>query len=107
MDAQLKRGSLDVCVLTALIKGDSYGYQLIKDLDGVIEMSESTLYPVLKRLEKSAYVKTYSEVSSGRLRKFYAITDEGKKKILEYLEDFKELIKVYRYIEREVKDHEG
>ena len=107
MDAQLKRGSLDVCVLTALIKGDSYGYQLIKDLDGVIEMSESTLYPVLKRLEKSAYVKTYSEVSSGRLRKFYAITDEGKKKILEYLEDFKELIKVYRYIEREVKDYEG
>ena len=106
MDAQLKRGSLDICVLSALLGGDSYGYKLIKDLEGVLDISESTLYPVLKRLEKSAYVKTYSEVSSGRLRKFYAITDDGKKKILDYLKDFKELIRVYQYIEREVRRNE-
>ena len=107
MDAQLKRGSLDVCVLSALVKHDSYGYQLVKDLEGVMDISESTLYPILKRLEKGEYVKTYSEVSNGRLRKCYAISDKGKKKILEYLDDFKELMKVYRYIEKEVKDYEG
>ena len=68
MDAQLKRGSLDVCVLSALVKHDSYGYQLVKDLEGVMDISESTLYPILKRLEKGEYVRNYSEVSNGRLR---------------------------------------
>ena len=50
MDAQLKRGILDICVLTALLKEDSYGYKIIKDLHDVIDISESTLYPILRRL---------------------------------------------------------
>lgn len=98
MDAQLKKGSLEVCVLTALLKEDSYGYKIIQDLDGVLDISESTLYPILKRLETNKLVNTYSVEHNGRLRRFYRITSLGKKKILTYIEDFKELLTVYEYI---------
>ena len=53
IDPQLKRGLLDICVLSLLRRGDSYGYQIIKDLSGCIEISESTLYPILRRLEST------------------------------------------------------
>ena len=101
METQLKRGSVEVCVLTALLKEDSYGYKIIKDLKDVIEISESTLYPILKRLEKGGYLTTYSVEHQGRLRKMYRISKLGIERIKEYLEDFKELMKVYQYIERE------
>ena len=101
METQLKRGSVEVCVLTALLKEDSYGYHIIKDLKDVIEISESTLYPILKRLEKGGYLTTYSVEHQGRLRKMYRISKLGIERIKEYLEDFKELMKVYQYIERE------
>ena len=100
MDAQLKRGTIEVCVLAALIDGPSYGYKIVKDLQNIMGLSESTLYPVLKRLEANHLVTTHSQECNGRLRKFYTITGEGYQKILDYLDDFKELMKVYRYIER-------
>lgn len=103
MDTQLKRGSLDICVLTALLKEDSYGYKIIKDLSDTIEISESTLYPILKRLEKNGYLTTYSMEHQGRLRKMYKISNSGVEKIQDYLLDFKELIKVYNFIERETR----
>lgn len=103
MDTQLKRGSLDVCVLAALLKEDSYGYKIIKDLSDTIEISESTLYPILKRLEKNGYLSTYSMEHQGRLRKMYRISKSGVEKIQDYLLDFKELIKVYDFIERETR----
>ena len=56
MDIQLKKGILDVCVLHAISKGESYGYKIISDLEGVIEISESTLYPILKRLEAGGFI---------------------------------------------------
>ncbi len=103
MDIQLKRGSLDVCVLAALLKEDSYGYKIIQSLADVIDISESTLYPILKRLEAGGCLKSYSVEHNGRLRKFYSITEAGKDKISEYLNDFKQLISVYEFIAREVK----
>ena len=103
MDTQLKRGSLDICVLAALLKEDSYGYKIIKDLSDTIEISESTLYPILKRLEKNGYLTTYSMEHQGRLRKMYKISKSGIEKIQDYLIDFKELIKVYDFIEKEMK----
>ena len=60
MDAQLKKGLLDVCVLAALRKEESYGYKIISDIAPYIEISESTLYPILKRLEGSGAVTTHS-----------------------------------------------
>ena len=74
MDIQLKRGLLDVCVLAAIKNEDSYGYKIIKDIKPYIEMSESTLYTILKRLEICRMLTVYTLEHSGRLRKYYHIT---------------------------------
>ena len=98
MDIQMKKGLLDVCVLARLTRGDSYGYQLISDLSPVIEVSESTLYPILKRLEGAGLLVTYSREHGGRLRRYYRITDSGRLRVQEFDEDWKELEKVNRFI---------
>ena len=104
MDIQLKRGSLDVCVLASLLNEDSYGYKIIQSLDGVLEISESTLYPILRRLESAGCLSSYSVEHNGRLRKFYSITQTGRDRIKEYLLDFKELMTIYEFIAKEVKN---
>lgn len=101
MDIQLKKGLLEFCVLSALKKADSYGYQIIKDISGCVEISESTLYPILKRLESNSYVETYSVEHSGRMRKYYRITDLGRNRIKEFLDDWEEVMKIYYFIEGE------
>ena len=101
MDSQLKKGVLDVCVLAAVYSKDSYGYQIIKDLKDVIEISESTLYPILRRLEKNGYLTVYTQEHNYRLRKMYIITREGKQRIEEYLKDLQELKTITHYIEKE------
>ena len=98
MDAQIKKGILDACVLYALRGGESYGYKIISDLKGIIAVSESTLYPILKRLEGVGALRTRAEEFNGRLRKYYSITDAGKKKLEEYRYDFEELISIYKKI---------
>lgn len=101
MDIQLKKGLLEFCVLSALEKSDSYGYQIIKDISSCIEISESTLYPILKRLEANNYVETYSVEHNSRLRKYYKITNTGKERIKEFLDDWKEVMKIYYFIKGE------
>ncbi len=103
MEVQLKRGSLEVCVLASLLKEDSYGYKIIQSLQEVVEISESTLYPILRRLEASNCLKSYSVEHNGRLRKFYSITEKGKDRIKEYLQDFQELMNIFNYIAKEVR----
>ncbi len=98
MDAQLKRGLLEICVLTALRREDSYGYQIIKDISPYIEISESTLYPILKRLELGEYLIFYTIEHNSRLRKYYKITEAGRKKIIDFLEEWKEVTRVIHYI---------
>lgn len=98
IDPQLKRGLLDVCVLSLLRRGDSYGYQIIKDLSASIEISESTLYPILRRLESAGCLTVYSVEHSGRLRKFYRITPEGVKAIDQFLASWPEILRVYQLI---------
>ncbi len=99
MEAQLKRGVIDIGVLSVLCRGDSYGYQIIKDMSGHIAITESTLYPILKRLEAAGYVTQYSVEHSGRLRRFYSITDAGKAKIREFIEGWQDMMRAYRFIE--------
>ena len=96
MDVQLKKGILDVCVLYAIEKGESYCYKIISDLQGVIEISESTLYPILKRLEAAGYVTTRTVEHSGRLRRYYKITNLGTQKLLAGRADFQEINTIYR-----------
>ncbi len=101
MDIQLKRGLIEICVLKVLTSGDSYGYQLIKDISPHIEISESTLYPILKRLESADMLSVYSSEHAGRLRKYYRITDSGKDRILEFIKEWQEVMKVYQFIKEE------
>jgi PadR family transcriptional regulator PadR len=98
MDVQLKKGILDVCVLYAISKGESYGYKIISDLEGVIEISESTLYPILKRLETGGFVTTRTAEFSGRLRRYYKITNLGLKKLVGGREDLLEINNIYKKI---------
>ena len=109
MDTQLKRGLLEACVLSSLTRGDSYGYQLIKDISSCIDISESTLYPILKRLEAAQMLTVYAIEHNGRLRKYYRITNLGRKKLENFQHDWKEVIAVYHFItgERGTIQHES
>ena len=98
MEIQLKRGFYEVCVLAALKQEDSYGYKIIKDVSPYIEISESTLYPILKRLENSDCLAVYNVEHNSRLRKYYKITENGIKKIDEFLLEWEDITKVYEYI---------
>ena len=103
MDAQLKRGVLDVCVLSVIKDEDSYGYKIIKDLRPVLELSESTLYTILKRLEESYMLIVRSTEFEGRLRKYYRITNLGLKRIEDFKNEWKELMDIYSFIDKEGK----
>lgn len=101
MDVQLKRGLLDVCVLAAIKSKDSYGYQIIKDMKPYIELSESTLYTILKRLESANMLTVRSAEHDGRLRKYYHITEEGLMRIEEFKVDWKEILAIYKFVTKE------
>ena len=96
MDIQLKKGILDVCVLYAISKSESYGYKIISDLQGIIDISESTLYPILKRLEAGGYLTTRTAEYSGRLRRYYKITSAGLSKLRSGKNDLLEINSIYR-----------
>ena len=102
MDAQLKRGVLDVCVLAAIKNEDSYGYKIIRDIKPIIELSESTLYTILKRLEEAKMLVVRSTEFEGRLRKYYHITDRGLLRITEFKNEWKQIMELYSFIERGV-----
>ncbi|MBR4335390.1 MAG: PadR family transcriptional regulator [Clostridia bacterium] len=101
MDIQLKRGLLDVCVLAAIRDGESYGYQIIKEMKPYLEMSESTLYTILKRLEGAGMLTVRTAEHDGRLRKYYNVTDRGRARLAEFREEWKEMMTVYRFVVRE------
>ena len=101
MDIQLKRGMLDTCVLAAIKNQDSYGYQIIKDIKPYVTISESTLYPILRRLEAAECLTVYSVEHNGRLRKYYQITPVGRQRINEFVEEWKEIEAIYQFITRE------
>lgn len=106
MDIQLKRGLLDVCVLSAIKNEASYGYRIIKDMKPYVEISESTLYPILRRLESAEYLTVTSSEHNGRLRKYYHITQAGLKRIEDFKKEWDEIISVYKFITREADKNE-
>ncbi|MBE6642681.1 MAG: PadR family transcriptional regulator [Ruminococcaceae bacterium] len=101
MDIQLKRGLLDICVLAAIKDEESYGYKIIKDIKPYLEISESTLYPILRRLEVSELLTVRSAEHNGRLRKYYRITSEGLKRIKDFKNEWSEIMAIYRFINKE------
>ena len=101
MDTQLKRGLLDVCVLSAIKDGESYGYKIIKDLEPYTPLSESTLYTILKRLESADMLTVRSVEHNGRLRKYYRITNDGLSRLEEFKNEWKEVMTIYKFVTRE------
>ena len=101
MDVQLKRGLLEICVLAAIKNEESYGYRIIKDVAPFVEISESTLYPILRRLEAAELLTVRSAEHNGRLRKYYHITERGLARIHAFREEWKEIISIYQFVTRE------
>lgn len=100
MDAQMKRGFLEVCVLASIRQQDSYGYQIVKEVPAILTLTESTLYPLLKRLEATGLLTVYSVEHSGRLRKYYRITDKGIRHIDDFLREQDDIVSIYDYVKR-------
>ena len=101
MDIQLKRGLLDVSVLAAIKNEDSYGYKIIKDMKPYIELSESTLYTILKRLETAGMLTVHTSEHGGRLRKYYRITPQGLQRIEEFKAEWREVMMIYQFVTKE------
>ncbi len=106
MDIQLKRGLLDVCVLAAIKSEDSYGYKIIKDLKPYIVLSESTLYTILKRLESAEMLTVRTAEHDGRLRKYYRITEAGRRRIEEFKSEWAEMLSIYQFVAKEDVSHD-
>ena len=100
MDAQMKRGFLEACVLAVLSRGESYGYQIIKDVPPSLGLTESTLYPLLKRLEGTGCIAVRSAEHNGRLRKYYRLTQEGARRIEEFLAEQADILSIYDFVKR-------
>lgn len=98
MDVQLKRGLLDICVLAAIKDEESYGYQIIKDMKPYVDISESTLYPILRRLETAELLTVRSAEHNGRLRKYYRITEAGLSRIQAFKEEWREIMSIYSFV---------
>ena len=105
MDIQLKRGLLEVCVLAAIQNEDSYGYQIVKDMKPYVDISESTLYPILRRLEAAQMLTVRSVEHSGRLRKYYHITEQGQKRLEDFKAEWNEIVSIYEFVTREDKNN--
>lgn len=98
MDVQRKKGIIEVCVLAVLKKGPSYGYMIIRELEQCLEISESTLYPILKRLEQNGSLKTYRQEHNGRIRKYYELTETGQQRIDAFLNEWDEMLSLYQFV---------
>ena len=98
MDIKLKRGLLDICVLTAIKNEESYGYKIIKDVKPYIELSESTLYTILKRLELAQMLTVRTAEHNGRLRKYYRITTAGLGRIEDFKDEWREVMSIYQFV---------
>ena len=100
MDIQMKRGLLEVCVLASIKDAPSYGYEIIKALKPYVEISESTLYPILRRLESGRLLTEKSTEYNGRLRKYYYITPLGRSRIDAFKVEWQEMLSIYYFVTR-------
>jgi len=98
MDAQIKRGLLDACLLAILARGESYGYKLTQDAEQVMTVGESTLYPILRRMEQQGHLETRQEEHNGRLRKYYRITPSGEVRLQTFRQEWREVKKMVDYV---------
>jgi len=102
MNVQFKKGVLELCVLMLLEKQDFYGYELVQKISEQIEISEGSVYPLLRRLTSEGYFTTYlKESNEGPSRKYYRLTEQGKSYSRELLEEWESFTKA---VERLIKE---
>ena len=106
METQMRRGLLEVCVLAAIRNADSYGYQIIKDMKPYVNISESTLYPILRRLEADACLTVRTAEHNGRLRKYYHITPAGLRRLGAFREEWQEMLAIYEFVTRGAEEQD-
>ena len=104
LDPQMKRGLIEVCVLSAVSREDSHGYKIVKDLSPFVAISESTLYPILRRLESAGALSVYSVEHNGRLRKIYRITSIGTAQIRDFVAGWGEIAAMFEFIKGGVEN---
>jgi len=109
MDTQIKKGIPEICVLEILSRGTSYGYKIITDLRNIFPIGESTLYPILRRLELSGALTTDSKEFNGRLRKYFSITERGIEQLQSAKTDLAEINAIYEklFIKGDKDDKKG
>ncbi len=95
----MKKGLLEGCVLATIRDEESYGYKIISQISPYVDISESTLYPILKRLEASGAVSVKNRLYNGRLRKYYRITDIGRERLKEFYRDMEQMLSIYRFLQ--------
>ena len=100
MNSQFKRGIIEMCVMKIISRKDMYGFELIENISQEIEVNENTIYPILRRLTKQELFDTYTEsMSIGAPRKYYTLTDLGKKRLDDYEAEWKSFLdSVYRIL---------
>ena len=89
---------MDICVLVVLSKGQSYGYKIVQDLNGILDLSDTALYPVLKRLESSSAITSFNQEYNGRMRKYFTITPVGWDQLKNHMQELKELQDVCDFV---------
>ncbi|KPC50508.1 PadR family transcriptional regulator [Amantichitinum ursilacus] len=93
MKIQLKKGTLDMCVLALLARKDSYSYEIASNLAQGMDVSEGTIYPLMRRLQNESWVSTYLvESSSGPARKYYRLTPEGQRELASMRQEWREFV---------------
>ncbi len=88
MAFRIESSLLDACALAILSRGDTYGYEITRQMKAAIDISESTLYPVLRRLQKEGFCSTYDQPHQGRNRRYYRITDKGMQRLESYVKQW-------------------
>ena len=102
MNVQLKKGVMEIVVLSMLRRKDFYGYELVTEISKYIEMSEGTIYPLLNRFKKDELVDTYlAESHNGPPRKYYRITDSGRTEFKESVKEWQEFNKAVQKLMQE------
>lgn len=98
-NVQLKKGVLDLCVLGQLSKGDTYGYDIYQSINKILGISESTIYPILRRMVKEGYLSTYlRESSGGPPRRYFKITKLGQENYTKMYQEWQTLVRHVDYL---------
>lgn len=103
MDAQLKRGFLEACVLASINEKPSWGYRILHTVPEALELNESTLYPILRRLEQTGCLSVEPVEHNGRLRKYYTITELGRARLNETIADERSIKTIFDFLHSKIK----